>query len=55
MQEYVHYLYFYIIYADIPCFFSRARLTAGEGKTGNISRRISPLHGFWMAGLDSSI
>ena len=33
MQEYVHFLYFYIFFADIPCFFSRARSTPGEGGT----------------------
>ena len=37
-----------------PVFFSRARSTPGDGGTGNIGPCISPLHEFWILGLDSS-
>ena len=54
MQEYVHFLFFTIVFADISCFFfSRARSTAGEGGTENISPRIIPLHDFRIPGLEA--
>ena len=43
MQEYVHFLYLYNCFADIPYFFSRARSTAGEGGTEKISALVSAL------------
>ena len=55
MLEYAHFVYFYIIFGDSPCFFSIARSTAGKSGKEHISPRISPLHEFWIAGLDSSI
>ena len=50
---FVHFCRYYLF------FVSRARSTPGESGTGTyrprISLRISPLHEFWIAGLDSSI
>ena len=42
MQEHVHFLNFYHCFADIPCFFSRARSTAGEGGTGKYQPWYQP-------------
>ena len=42
MQGYVNFfLYFYNCFADIPCFFYRARSTAGEVRTEKISALVS--------------
>ena len=56
MQEYVHFLIFYNCFADISCcFFSPGRdQLLGRAGQKNISPGISPLHDFWIPGLNSS-
>ena len=60
LQEKVHFLYLYFFCRYSLGFFSPGRDQllgkAGQENMGPcISPRISPLHKFWMAGLDSSI
>ena len=62
MQEHVHFLYLFQIFCrcSLLLFFSQGRdQLLGEGGGGgwgqrNIGPHISPLHGFWTAGLESS-
>ena len=60
MQEYVHFLYFYNCFLQIFPVFSQGRdqLLGRAGQKNispGISPGISPLHEFWIAGLDSPI
>ena len=45
---------FLLFFADIPCFFPGRDQLLGRAGQENIGPRISPLHEFWIAGLDSS-
>ena len=48
-------LFFYIFLQIFPFYIFRARSTAGEGGTEKYRPRISPLHDFLVAGMDSFI
>ena len=49
MQEYVHFLYFYNCFADIPCFFLQGEINSLGGRDRNISALVSaPVSALYM-------